>query len=126
MKDLIAKRIVEAKAALDEAGALREAGMDIGFVLNNLYLAFYYPVIALVYEGKVPDAMQSVVIGLFEERFVRTGRIEAPFGDAVRRVFELKPRCSGGSMLTTPDELDRLFGQAGPFIFAVEALSSRS
>ena len=48
MKTLERARIEQAREALAEAQALRDEGMDASFVLNNLYLAFYYPVIALV------------------------------------------------------------------------------
>lgn len=122
MNDLQRKRLSQAREAHAEAQAVRDAGMDIAFVLNNLYLAYYYPILALVHDGRVPDSMQSVTIGLFDQQFIRTGKIDAVSFAAVHRMFDLKPKCSGGCMLVTPDELDRLFQQAESFIDRVEGL----
>ena len=122
MNELQQERLILARDALAEAQAVRDAGMDLPFILNSLYLAYYYPVVALVCEGRVPETMQSVTIGLFDQQFVRTGKIETAHADAVRRMFELKPKCGGGSLLAAPDELDRLFHQAGLFHRSVEAL----
>jgi uncharacterized protein (UPF0332 family) len=120
MQDLQRGRLDQAREALAEAQALREAEMDISFVLNNLYLAYYYPILALVYDGRVPDSMQSVTIGMFEQRFVASGKIDGTYLTAARRMFELKPKCTGGCLLVAPNELDRLFDQASVFIALVE------
>jgi uncharacterized protein (UPF0332 family) len=120
MKDLQRSRLDQAKVSLAEAKALLDEGMDIGFVLNSLYLAFYYPVIALVHEGKVPDAMQSVTIGLFDQQYVISGILPAYFSAALRRVADLKPSCSGGCGPVTDKELESLLTQAEAFIATVE------
>ena len=120
--DLQGTRIDQARAALDEAAALQAAGMDAGFVLNNLFLAFYYPILALVQTGRVPDAMQSVTLGLFEQQFVRTGKIAGTYLEAVRRAFELKPKCGGGCLPVSAEEIGGLFGQARSFIASVETI----
>jgi uncharacterized protein (UPF0332 family) len=125
MKDLQRSRLDQANESLTEAKALREGGMDIGFVLNNLYLAFYYPVIALVYEGNVPEAMQSVTIGLFDQQFVRNGIMPLRFFEALRRVADLKPSCSGGNRSVTNSELGHLLLQAEDFITTVEQYCTR-
>lgn len=121
MKELEETRLQQAREALDEAKALRDAGMDASLVLSRLFQAFYYPVIALVHEGRVPETMQSVTIGLFEQRFVQRGIISAGLGAAVRRAFELKPMCcSGGSAPAAPEDLDRVMAAAAEFIREVE------
>lgn len=116
MKALVQERLQQARAALDECRALREADMDAPLVQSALYQAFYYPVIALVWEGRVPDTMQSVTIGLFEQQFVRTGRIAPELGAAVRKAFGLKPACSGQCAAAAAGELDQLMAAAGTFI----------
>jgi uncharacterized protein (UPF0332 family) len=125
MKELQRSRLDQASESLAEAKALVEAGMDTGFVLNSLYLAFYYPVIALVHEGKVPDVMQSVTIGLFDQQFIKTGIVPVRFSEALRRVADLKPSCGGGSRPVTADEIHRLLLQAVDFITAVEQYCTR-
>ena len=66
--------------------------------------------------------MQSVTIGLFDQRFVRTGSIDKAFLDAIRQMFELKPKCSGDRVLVTEEEIERYVQCAASFIVAVEGL----
>lgn len=120
MHDQMRSRMQQARESLDEARALLDAGMDHGIVLTNVYYAFYYPVIAVVYEGRVPDSMQSVTLGLFEQRFIRTGLFKQDQYDIIRRVFEIKPKCSGICQVVSREEIERLLEQAREFIGAVD------
>ena len=112
-------RMQQARESLDEAKALLEGDMDAGFVMNGLYYAFYYPVIALVYQGQVPSAMQSVVIGQFDKQFISTGTFPREFSEAIHRVFDLKPSCGGEKVTVPQDEAVRLAKVAQDFIAAV-------
>lgn len=46
-------------------------------------------------EGNTPTIMQSVTLGLFEQRFIVTGKFKKEYGDAVRRIFSIKFDCGG-------------------------------
>ncbi len=116
---LVKTRMNQARESLAEAQALLDGEMDAGLVVNGLYYAFYYPVIALVYEGKVPSAMQSVVIGLFDQRFVVKGTFPKEFSEAIHRVFDLKPKCGDERISVSADEVIRLAKVAQDFISAV-------
>jgi uncharacterized protein (UPF0332 family) len=124
MRDLALSRLAQAGESLAEAKALLEAGMDAPLVLASLYLAFYYPLIALVHGGRVPETLQSVTIGLFEQRFITTGKISRLHLDAVRRAFALKPKCGGGAPEVGRDEIDRLILQADAFITEIGAAAA--
>ncbi len=120
MLDLLLKaRMNQARESLDEAKALLESDMDPGLVIKGLYYAFHYPVIALVYQGKVPSAMQSVVIGLFDQQYIATGTFPKEFSEAIHRVFDLKPSCGGEPKSVPQDEVIRLAAIAQDFIAAV-------
>ncbi len=120
MTDRLEKtRMQQARASLDEAKALLDGNVDAGFVINGLYYAFYYPVIALVYQGQVPSAMQSVVIGQFDQQFISTGTFPKEFSEAIHRVFDLKPKCGGERVSVPQDEAVRLAKAAQEFIAAV-------
>ncbi len=112
-------RMQQARASLDEAKAILDGNMDAGFVINGLYYAFYYPVIALVYQGQVPSAMQSVVLGQFDRQFIETGTFPKEFSEAIHRAFELKPSCSGEKPTVSQEEVVRLARVAQDFISAV-------
>ena len=117
---LVKTRMTQAKESLAEAHAVLDGGMEPGLALNGLYYAFYYPVIALVYEGKVPTATQSVVIGLFDRQFIANGTFPKEFSDAIHGVFDLKPACGGEGAKVAPEEVLRLASLAREFIAAVD------
>jgi len=120
LKDREEARIKQAREALDEAKALLAEEMDTGFVLTNLYYAFYYSVLAIMNEGQVPTTIQSVTLGLFERQFIRTAIIKKEYYEALRRVFDSKPKCSGEKTLVTVEELNELATLAGAFIQDIE------
>ena len=115
MKDLEKARLAQARESLDEAQALLEAGMDTGRVLTNLYYAYYYAVLALMNEGRVPETMQSITLSLFERRFIATGTLKKEYGDALRLVFDSKPKCSGEKTPISRAETDILVETARSF-----------
>ena len=116
MKELKKERLKQARESLDEAQALLTDNMDIGFVLTNLFYAFYYPMLAIMNEGQVPTAMQSITIGLFDRQFIKSGIFRQEYSDAVNRVFTLKPKCSGEKTPVSADEVNILLGLARDFI----------
>ena len=122
MKELEKARLKQAWESLEEAQALLTGEMDTGFVLTNLYYyyAFYYPILALMNEGQVPITMQSITIGLFEQQFIRTGIFRQEYSDAVRRVFTIKPKCSGEKTPVSTDEVNKLLALARDFIADAE------
>jgi len=120
MKDLEKARLAQAREALDEARVLLVDGMETGFVLTQIYYAFYYPILALMNEGQVPTTMQSVTIGLFDQQFIRTGVFRQEYSGAVHRLFDIKPKCSGEKTPVSADEVNSLLVLARDFIAAVE------
>jgi len=120
MKDLQKERLRQARESLDEAQELLAAEMDNGFVLTNLYYAYYYPILSLMNDGQVPSTMQSVTIGLFEQQYINTASFKKEYGDAIRRIFSIKPKCSGEKVPVSAKEVTYLTALAGAFILDVE------
>jgi uncharacterized protein (UPF0332 family) len=120
MKELEKERLKQAQGSLDEAQALLAAEMDRGFVLTNLYYAYYYPILALMNEGQVPSTMQSVTLGLFEQQYMKTGTFKNEYGAAIHRIFDSKPKCSGEKTSVSDEEVNTLSALAGAFIQDVE------
>ncbi|HUI66704.1 MAG TPA: HEPN domain-containing protein [Nitrospirota bacterium] len=120
-KEYIRFKLAQARDAYEEAQGLFANGADLGYVLNSLYYAFYYPVLALLHSRDIPAAMQSVSIALFEKEFVETGLFEKHYYEALRRAFDLKPKCSSGELkMITRSEIEMLLAEAREFLDAVE------
>jgi uncharacterized protein (UPF0332 family) len=126
MKDLQKERLKQARESLDEAQALLAEEMDTGFVLTNLYYTYYYAILALMNEGQVPITMQSVTIGLFEQKYIKTGMFEKKYDDAIRRIFNSKPKCSGEKTPVSAEEVKELAALAGAFILDVETYFNKN
>jgi uncharacterized protein (UPF0332 family) len=116
VKKLEIARLNQARESLNEAQALLANGMDTGFVLTNLFYAFYYPILALMNEGQVPTSMQSVTLGLFEQQFIKTGLFKKEYSSVIYRLFILKPKCSGEKTTVNADEVNTLLDRAREFI----------
>ena len=119
-KEYIRFKLAQAGESYEEAKGLLADGAELSYVVNSLYYAFYYPVLALLRAKGVPSAMQSVSIALFDREFVQTGFFEKRFSDAVHRAFNLKPKCSGETpAVITRDEVEALLAEARDFLDAV-------
>jgi uncharacterized protein (UPF0332 family) len=119
-KEYIRFKLAQARDSYEEAQGLFVDGADPGYVINSLYYAFYYPVLALLHAKDIPAAMQSVSIALFEREFVETGLFEKRFFAALRRAFDLKPKCSSGELkMITRAEVEALLAEAHEFLDAV-------
>ena len=120
MKEREHVRLDQAREALEEAKALLAEGMDTGFVLTNLFYAFYYTILAIMNEGQVPTTMQSITIGLFDQQFIKAGIFRQEYSDAAHRVFTLKPKCNGEKTPVSADEVNKLLALARDFIADAE------
>lgn len=69
--------------------------------------------------------MQSVTLGLFEQRFIRNGSLPREYADSLLRVFEIKPKCGGEKQTVSREQLDAFIAQAERFISSVERFIQR-
>jgi uncharacterized protein (UPF0332 family) len=114
-------KLAQAKEALEDAQGLLADNAELNYVVNSLYYAFYYPALALLHTKGIPAAMQSVSVALFEREFIKTGEIDQRFFRALRRLFELKPKCSTPQLnMISRDEVETLLTDASGFIDTVE------
>jgi uncharacterized protein (UPF0332 family) len=126
-RDLVRYKLSQARESVREARGLYSDGAELKYVVNSLYYGFYYPVLALLHAKGTPAAMQSVSIALFEKEFLPTGLFEQRSFDAIRKAFELKPKCSGGTLaLITRDDVEQLIREAELFMAAVSRVAGFS
>ena len=113
-------KLSQAKEAVEEARGLLEDGAELKYAVNSVYYGFYYPVLGLLHAKGYGASMQSVSIALFEKEFRDSGLFPSATFSAIRKAFELKPKCSGETLaLTTREDVEKLVSEAEQFAKAV-------
>ena len=96
MKDetlaLIRYRLNEADASIDEAKVLLREGMSNRAVMNRLYYAMFYTVLALLQEKQLGTSKHIGAIAMFDKEFIKTGVFEKTMSKTVHRAFELRQK----------------------------------
>lgn len=91
-KALIQHRLAQAKDSIKEAEVLLREGMSLRSVINRLYYAIFYAVLALLQEKDVGTSKHSGVITLFDKEFIKTGIFDKDFSKVLHRAFELRQK----------------------------------
>ncbi|OGW53771.1 MAG: hypothetical protein A2Z46_06840 [Nitrospirae bacterium RBG_19FT_COMBO_55_12] len=114
-------KLKQARNFLSEAEALLSEGAELSFVINSLYYAMLYPVLALLGAWKITTYSQSTSISTFDREFIEPGLFDKRFSEALHRAFELRPACAcEGQKVITREDIERLLTQARDFSDAVE------
>lgn len=114
-------KLKQARNFLIEAEALLSEGADLSFVINSLYYAMLYPVLALLGARKITTYSQSASISTFDREFIESGLIDKRFSEALHRTYELRPACAcEGQKEVTREDVEQLLTQARDFPDAVE------
>jgi uncharacterized protein (UPF0332 family) len=125
MPNLTNVRLKQARESLDDVQALIAEDMGSGLILTSLYYTYYYSILALMDRGQVPTTMQSVTIGIFEQRYMITGVFKKEYGEAVHRICGIKPNCSGEGTVVSSGEVNELTVLANAFLQDVEIYLDR-
>lgn len=118
---LIRYRLSQAVDALNEAEVLRREGMSGRSVINRLYYAMFYAVLALLQGRQLGTSKHSGAIGLFDREFVKAGVFGVSSSKALHRAFELRQK--GDYMaqpVVTQEDIEDLFPAAQEFVDSVE------
>jgi uncharacterized protein (UPF0332 family) len=114
-------KLKHARNFLKEAEALLSEGADLSFVINSLYYAMLYPVLALLGARKITTYSQSASISTFDREFIESGLFDKRFSEALHRAYELRPACAcEGQKVITREDTERLLPQALDFLDTVE------
>jgi len=89
---LIKYRLNQAKESLEEARALLKESMSFRSVMNRLYYAMFYAVLALFQFRGLAASKHSGVISLFDLEFVKSGIFNREMSWAIHRAFELRQK----------------------------------
>jgi hypothetical protein len=123
LQELCAYRISQARETLREADVLLREEMSLRSVMNRLYYAMFYAVLALLQTKQLGTSKHSGAIALFDREFVKTGVFPKELSKALHRAFELRQK--GDYMEEaeiTAADVEELRPLAGEFVDKAEAV----
>lgn len=91
-KALIEYRLTQARDSIREADVLDQFGMSRRSVMNRLYYAMFYAVLALLQEKEMGTSKHSGAIALFDREYVKAGLFPKEMSKALHRAFELRQK----------------------------------
>jgi uncharacterized protein (UPF0332 family) len=92
MLALIKHRLKQADDSVEEAKVLLKEKMSPRAVINRLYYAMFYAVLALLQEKQLGTSKHIGAISLFDKEFVKTGIFDKGMSKALHRAFELRQK----------------------------------
>ncbi len=90
-EDLIRYRREKSKETLEDAYILFRAGRLFS-ALNRIYYALFYEVMALLLTKDLSSARHTGVRALFNEHFVRTGKVSVESGRFSSRMYDFRQK----------------------------------
>ena len=91
-KMLAQYRLEQAGESLDEAKFLLSVKKSPRSIINRLYYAMFYAILALLIYEPYSSSKHSGVLGYFNRRFIKAGVFDREMGRWVNKAFELRQR----------------------------------
>ena len=118
---LIKYRLEEAENSIIEAEVLLKEGMSLRSVMNRLYYAMFYAVLALLQEKELGTSKHYGAISLFDREFIKSGIFDKELSKTLHRAFELRQK---GDYLeqaeVTRNDVDEMFPKTKDFVNKVK------
>ncbi len=114
--ELIKYRLKEAEDSIKEAEVLLREGMSMRAVMNRLYYAMFYTVLALLQEKELGTSKHSGAISMFDREFIKTGIFEKDMSKTLHRAFELRQKGDYMEQAeVTKDDVDEMIPKTKDF-----------
>lgn len=91
-KMLAQYRLEQAGESLDEAKFLLSGKKSSRSIINRVYYAMFYAILALLIYEPYSSSKHSGVLGYFNRRFIKAGVFDREMGRWVNKAFELRQR----------------------------------
>ena len=91
-KELASYRIKQAEESLDEARYLLSGGKSPRSIMNRMYYAMFYSVLALLIYEPYSSSKHSGVLSYFNKNFIRNEVFNKEMGRTLNKAFELRQR----------------------------------
>ena len=121
IKTLILYRISEAKTTLEDAKCLIDCNRSSQSIVNRIYYAMFYSVLALLQSiGKIPSKHKGV-ISLFDTEFVLKNIFPKEMSKNFHRAFEMRQSSDYRVVKSiSTSDIEILFNNAEIFINEIE------
>ena len=87
---LIRYRLEQAEEAIDDATFLFDNNRGLRSIVNRIYYAMFYAVLALFVREPFQGSKHSGVIGYFNKRFIKEGIFSSETGKYLNMAFEAR------------------------------------
>ena len=85
-------RLEQARESIDEAACLLSGEKSARSIINRVYYAMFYAILALLIYEPYSSSKHSGVLGYFNRRFIKPGVFDREMGRWVNKAFELRQR----------------------------------
>lgn len=106
-------RLQQADESLDEAQFLFEGKKSPRSVINRIYYAMFYAVLALLIFEEYSSSKHSGVLSYFNQNFVNKGLFSKELGRALNKAFDLRQRVDYREQVMITHEQVKPFLESG-------------
>lgn len=92
IQSLIRYRLEQAEDSIKEARLLQKEGMSLRSVMNRLYYAMFYSLLALLQKKGIGTSKHIGAISLFDREFIKNGVLDKELSRRLHRAFELRQK----------------------------------
>ncbi|MBF0320449.1 MAG: HEPN domain-containing protein [Nitrospirae bacterium] len=118
---LVKYRLEQAEDCLKEASLLKKEGMSNRAILNRLYYALFYSIIALLQTKQMGTSKHAGAISMFDKEFIKTNAFDKSMSKTLHRVFELRQKGDYMEYGAIPDQdVEDLLPKVADFVISVK------
>lgn len=118
---LIKYRLKQADDSIKEAEVLLKEGMSLRSVMNRLYYAMFYAVLALLQQKQLGTSKHYGAISMFDREFIKSGIFDKELSKTLHRSFELRQK---GDYMEQPEitkaDIDEILPKTVAFVNEIE------
>ena len=119
---LIKYRLNEAEDSIKEAEVLLREDMSTRAVMNRLYYAMFYAVLALLQDKEMGTSKHAGAISLFDREFIKKGVFDEELSKTLHRAFELRQKGDYMEQAeVTKGDIDEMLPEIKGFVSKVKA-----
>lgn len=120
-QELALYRLQQAEESFDEAKYLLEGNKSPRSIINRIYYAMFYAILALLIFEPFSSSKHTGAISYFNSRFIKEGLLPKNLGRAVNKAFDLRQRGDyREKVVLTLDQVTPILEQSREFINAVK------